>query len=268
MEVLTNPLLYKELNQINMNILEMSFARIDREWNMKNVISPFVRIYYIQSGEAFIQYHNQTVKLSSGNIYLIPSHLEFSYWCDSSMSKLYAHINLLDYNNYDLFSGYDKCIVLTTKQPVINSIIQEWQQGDILSSLSLKSTLYQTVVEAILQEHISLGTIEEYSDLVKKAIQIIKNKPHQSLTAQTLAELLFVSPSQLQKKFRKEMKLSLGQYIKEQIMFAAANLLRDQDKSIKEISDTLGFCDQFHFSRRFCDYYGMSPSLYRKSILF
>lgn len=251
-----------------MNILEMSFARIDREWNMKNVISPFVRIYYVQSGEAFIQYHNQTVKLSSGNIYLIPSHLEFSYWCDSSMSKLYAHINLLDYNNYDLFSGYDKCIVLTNKQPVINSIIQEWQQGDILSSLSLKSTLYQTVVEAILQEHISLGTIEEYSDLVRKAIQIIKDRPHQSLTAQTLAELLFVSPSQLQKKFRKEMKLSLGQYIKEQVMFAAANLLRAQDKSIKEISDTLGFCDQFHFSRRFCEYYGMSPSLYRKSILF
>lgn len=97
---------------------------------------------------------------------------------------------------------------------------------------------------------------------------MIKSSPHQSLTAQRLAELLFVSPSQLQKKFRQEMKVSLGQYVNEQVMFAAVNLMRSPEKSIKEISDALGFCDQFHFSRRFCEYYGMPPSQYRKSIIF
>ncbi|MEN2566841.1 hypothetical protein AAER45_03780, partial [Acinetobacter baumannii] len=80
-----------------------------------------------------------------------------------------------------------------------------WNRGDILSSISIKTTLYQTVLEALLQENISLGAIQEYSELVKQAIQIIKNNPHLSLTAPRLAELLFVSPSQLQKKFRKEM---------------------------------------------------------------
>ena len=146
--------------------------------------------------------------------------------------------------------------------------MEEWNRGDILSSISIKTTLYQTVLEALLQENISLGAIQEYSELVKQAIQIIKNNPHLSLTAPRLAELLFVSPSQLQKKFRKEMKISLGQYLNEQVMFSAVNLLRVPDRSIKEISDTLGFCDQFHFSRRFCEYYGMPPSQYRKSILF
>ena len=54
------------------------------------------------------------------------------------------------------------------------------------------------------------------------------------------------------------MKISLGQYLNEQVMFSAVNLLRVPDRSIKEISDTLGFCE----------YYGMPPSQYRKSILF
>lgn len=268
MDVSLNPLLDNELNQINMNILEVAFARTDREWNMKNVLSPFIRLYYVQSGEAYIEYKKRTVKLEGGNIYLIPSNLEFSYWCDSSMYKLYAHITLPGRDNYDLFSNYKDCIILSGQQKRIDTIVEEWNSGDILSSISIKTTLYQTVLEALLQENISLGAIQEYSELVKQAIQIIKNNPHLSLTAPRLAELLFVSPSQLQKKFRKEMKISLGQYLNEQVMFSAVNLLRVPDRSIKEISDTLGFCDQFHFSRRFCEYYGMPPSQYRKSILF
>lgn len=267
MEVLENPLLDRELNHININILEVSYATIDNRWRMQQVISPFVRIYYAQAGEAYISCHGKTIPLTGGNIYLIPSNLEFSYWCDSHMTKLYAHINLLGYNNYDLFSAYPECIVLTDRQREINEIIAQWRRGDVLSSISIKSSLYRTVLEALVQAQIPLGEIETYSDLINRALGIIKKNPHLSLTAHHLAEMLFVSPSQLQKKFRQEMHVSLGQYVNEQVMFAAVNLLRVQERSIKEISDSLGFCDQFHFSRRFCEYYGMPPSHYRRSIL-
>lgn len=289
MEVLENPLLERELNRINMNILEVSYAKIDSSWRMQHVISPFIRLYFVQSGEACIRYrerqtdqnissfHQQpdlhadnpeiTLPLRSGNIYLIPSNLEFSYWCDGHMSKLYAHLNLLGCNYYDLLSTYPRCIILENRQTEIDELISWWQRGDILSSISIKTCLYQTVLEALLKEHISLGEIETYSDLVKNALKIIRDHPHLSLTAQKLAGMLFVSPSQLQKKFRQEVHVSLGRYLNEQVMFAAVNLLRVQERSIKEISDSLGFCDQFHFSRRFCEYYGMAPSRYRRSIL-
>lgn len=268
MEFYKNALLEKELSRLNMNILDIACAKIDSEWNMENVISPFIRIYYVQTGEAYIKCNGNTIKLSGGNIYLIPSNFEFSYWCDSYMYKLYAHINILGYNNYDLFSNYKECIILEDKQKEIDKIIEQWKCGNLLSSFSIKTALYQTVLEAILQENIFLGEIEEYSELIKCTIEIIKQNPHLSLTAQKLAEMLFVSPSQLQKKFRQEMNISLGQYVNEQVTFSAVNMLRASNKSIKEISDTLGFCDQFHFSRRFCEYYGMPPFRYRKSILF
>lgn len=268
MKPLENTLLEKELQRINMNILDISYARIDTEWNMRNVRSPFTRIYFAQTGKAYVKYRETTIEMQGGNIYLIPSNLDFSYWCNSFMYKLYAHINILGYDNYDLLSECNKCIILPNRQKEINDIIEQWHRGDVLSSISIKANLYQTVLEALLRENISLGEIEEYSKLVKDALRIIKRGPHLSLTAQSLAEMLFVSPSQLQKKFRQEMGLSLGQYINEQVMFSAVNMLRSPHKSIKEISDSLGFCDQFHFSRRFHEYYGMSPSRYRKSILF
>lgn len=268
MEVFENALLEKELRRINMNILQISYAEIDKKWNMKNVRSPFTRVYFAQTGEAYIKYREKTIEMHGGNIYLIPSNLEFSYWCNSRMYKLYAHINILGYDNYDLLSDCSECMVLSNKQREIDALIEQWRRGDILSSISIKTALYQTVLEALLKENISLGEIEEYSMLVKETLKIIKKNPHLSLTAQKLSEMLFVSPSQLQKKFRQEMKISLGQYINEQVMFSAVNMLRTPSKSIREISDTLGFCDQFHFSRRFHEYYGMSPSQYRKSILF
>lgn len=267
MEILNNPLISKELRRIDMNILDISYARIDKQWNMKNVRSPYTRIYFAQTGEAYIKYREKTIEMCGGNIYLIPSNLEFSYWCNSFMCKLYAHINILGYDNYDLLSDCKECIVLSDKQREIDTIIGQWHRADILSSISIKASLYQTIMEALFLENISLGEIEEYSKLVKETLKIIKANPHLSLTAQNLADRFFVSPSQLQKKFRQEMNISLGQYINEQVMFCAVNMLRSPNKSIKEISDALGFCDQFHFSRRFCEYYGMPPSQYRKSIL-
>lgn len=50
MNVLENPLLERELNRINMNILEISYAKIDSRWRMQHVISPFIRLYYVQTG--------------------------------------------------------------------------------------------------------------------------------------------------------------------------------------------------------------------------
>ena len=161
MEIFKNPLLEKELRRINMNILDISYAKIDKKWNMKNVRSPFTRLYFAQTGEAYVQYREKTIKMCGGNIYLIPSNLEFSYWCNSQMYKLYTHINILGYDNYDLLSDYNECIVLSNKQKEIDTTIEQWKQVDVLSSISIKTSLYQTVLEALLKENISLGEIEE-----------------------------------------------------------------------------------------------------------
>ncbi len=44
----------------------------------------------------------------------------------------------------------------------------------------------------------------------------------------------------------------------------AATLLRHQNLTLAQVAETLGFHDAFHFSKRFKEQFGVSPSLYRK----
>jgi len=53
-------------------------------------------------------------------------------------------------------------------------------------------------------------------------------------------------------------------YLDELRLQRAADLLRNTPFSIGTISDRLGYCHPFHFSRAFCKVHGISPSLYRK----
>ena len=46
-------------------------------------------------------------------------------------------------------------------------------------------------------------------------------------------------------------------------MEQACNLLHDNDRSLREIAEELGFCDEYHFSKQFSKTIGWSPKEYR-----
>ena len=67
--------------------------------------------------------------------------------------------------------------------------------------------------------------------------------------------------------FKHETGMALGQFIKDTIMRKASVELKSNLKSIKDISDDLGFANQFYFARVFKEYFGVTPSDYRKHFL-
>ena len=60
-----------------------------------------------------------------------------------------------------------------------------------------------------------------------------------------IADSLFMSKNTLAKNFRREVGIPIGKYIDKQVFFEAEILLTKSSMSVKEISGTLGFCDQF-----------------------
>ena len=53
------------------------------------------------------------------------------------------------------------------------------------------------------------------------------------------------------------------QFMMNRVMEQAAQLLIETNRSTHDIADELGFCDQFHFSKRFKQHTGITPSKYR-----
>lgn len=68
----------------------------------------------------------------------------------------------------------------------------------------------------------------------------------------------------LSKKFKKEMNLSLNEYIRRQRLERAALLLRTTTDDVQDISARLQFCSQSYFSEHFRKAYGASPMEYRQ----
>ena len=266
MEVTQNALLQKELNRIDIRVLDLGYAKLDYRWHATKAKWTCSRIYMIRSGSAMLRCNEQEICMIPGNIYMIPPGVATDFWCDDVAEKFYYHINVVKYNYYDLFSGCPDCIILENRHQDIEKVSSLWFENSILSALMLKEQLYRIVLDALGQAGIDPGKVEVYSSFIKGAIRYIERNLSANLTIEQIAAELQVSKFRLQKDFSREVGVPLRKYINDRLMYAAESLLRQQDCSIKAVSEQLGFCDQFYFSRRFRQRFGFSPAKYRKNI--
>ena len=87
----------------------------------------------------------------------------------------------------------------------------------------------------------------------------IQHHMSELITAEKIAEELFLSRPYLSRKFKEETGFILKEKTEE-----AKRLLRYSDKSLTAIGSYLGFSSASHFSRVFKTYVGSTPSEYRE----
>lgn len=83
------------------------------------------------------------------------------------------------------------------------------------------------------------------------------------ITIEDLADEFGVSASYLSRLFKKETGISVSEYIREQKINIARNLLRFSDYSMIEIANRLSFSSQSHFIQQFKETVGVTPRKYR-----
>jgi AraC family transcriptional regulator len=88
-----------------------------------------------------------------------------------------------------------------------------------------------------------------------------------SLTVQTLATDLGVSPVRLARAFRRVFGESLGTYHRRLRIRQACEWLRAHDVPLSEVALETGFADQSHFTRVFKRLMGTTPAAYRREHL-
>ncbi len=102
---------------------------------------------------------------------------------------------------------------------------------------------------------------KEYPELLARAIQFITMSLSDNLNREKLAAYCGVSISTLTRMFRKHLGCSPGQYLIKYRLEQACHLLMIHDISI---AAECGFSSPTFFAREFKQYYGISPTGYRK----
>ena len=102
-------------------------------------------------------------------------------------------------------------------------------------------------------------------DLILEAVKFIKENLSANITTKSVAEHVFMNPDHFNRIFKKKKGISIGEYIIQERMFLAKELLVNSDLNISTIAIEVGYNNYSHFTKMFKKIYGMTPSEYKES---
>lgn len=149
---------------------------------------------------------------------------------------------------------------------VIHNILQDmyskWNSGSIQEHLSVKASMHELIYRLFHELADGQGSPHEV-DKAEVARLYIKQHLHQPLSVQTLADMLHISTRHLLRIFKARYGVGPQMYLQQLRIEQAKYYLLANHYGIKEIALSLGFEDEYYFSRAFKKATNMAPSSFR-----
>ena len=146
----------------------------------------------------------------------------------------------------------------------MQKLLSLFEEDSFVARGYLKALLQADVFSLLLENGIPVKN-KELSAPVQKALAFIEEKLSASLSVKDVTERVALPAVTICSKFKAEMGISIGKYIDSLVMHQAEVLLINTALPLSQISEQLGFYDQFYFSRRFKEMYAVPPLKYRKN---
>ena len=165
---------------------------------------------------------------------------------------------------YQLFQTIFSCV---PANPIaIHTVLQDmyikWQSGSIQEHLSVKASFYGLIYR-VFQELVEGHGKPHEIDKAEVARRYIEQHIEEPLSIQKLADLLNISTRHLLRIFKARYEVGPQVYLQKLRIEQAKKYLLTNQFSIKEIAISLGFEDEYYFSRAFKKVTNMAPSNYR-----
>ena len=174
---------------------------------------------------------------------------------------------------FDLWAARE---LLDPRNPIINlQPVSYWYSRLIACVDDLKWTGLAGNVRQLLElQHILTDILEAQSSSgitnnawLAKARMILESNFGDEIDWSGLAGSLGMSFDKFRKAFSRLMGVSPGRYRSAKVIDQACELITKEQRHGKEIAEVLGFSDEYHFSRRFKQITGLSPTQFRKQWL-
>lgn len=110
------------------------------------------------------------------------------------------------------------------------------------------------------------GGEEHTNDLIRQAKEYIDSHFQKDMSLDDVSRELNISPYYFSKLFKEETGENFVEYVTGRRMDRAKQLLKNPEKSIKEICIEVGYSDPNYFSRIFKKYQGVSPTEYKEKV--
>lgn len=216
-----------------------------------------------------------------GTFAFIPAHQvpEWLWQAEIELLEIYIPPSLLEKTALESFDTAPSQIELIDRFGIGDSFLEQIALGfkaELASRIPLNH-LYleslQTVLAVhLLRHHCSISVVDTVlaAGLPKKRLQqvvdYIQDNLDQDLSLAELANVVQLSSHHFGKLFKQTMGVSPYQYVMKCRIEQAKHLLADNERSIVNVSQLLGFHDQSHFTNVFRRYTTLTPRQYRQRL--
>lgn len=104
-----------------------------------------------------------------------------------------------------------------------------------------------------------------HSKLLQKCISYIQENLYKKITLEELSSSVNASIRTIQRHFKEQLNASPIDYITEQKLKEACNLLENSSYTVVEIANILSYSSQSHFTKAFKTHYQVTPNQYRQT---
>ncbi|MBU6135433.1 helix-turn-helix domain-containing protein [Clostridium tertium] len=112
-------------------------------------------------------------------------------------------------------------------------------------------------------EHVNKVKMYNYSSAILKCQKYIFEHLYEKISLSILADYSSMNPCYLSHLFKKEVGVSISDYIQKERIEESKKLILSGKKSLVDIYVPLGFIDQSHFSKTFKKFVGITPKEYK-----
>jgi len=228
-------------------------------------------LIYCMDGQGVVELERNTVRLERGMTLTIPPSVAHKYYADNTnpWSILWIHFKGESLAQFPIFETEISPIVLAT--PEENEMIQRYfmrlfeiaENGYTLGNMICLSQLSITMLSEIyfFERESKLGKVDRH---LTKAVNYMYENLNKELTLEDVAVYVEVSKSYVNLIFKEHIKRAPLEFFTHLKIQQACKYLRLTNMFIYEISENLGYKDQYYFSRIFKKVMGVSPKEYRK----
>lgn len=102
--------------------------------------------------------------------------------------------------------------------------------------------------------------------IIEEAIHFIRTHYSENITTETVAAHVMISPEYFGVYFKKHFGENFIDFLRSVRMQAAKELLMNESLTVSAVSERVGYKSPTHFYENFQNYFGQTPSSYRKSM--
>lgn len=155
-------------------------------------------------------------------------------------------------------------IIELGKERCLDKIIHNHISLDFRAKIRAKLELVDFLLKLPVPD--SSKAKDEQFGRLDKLIRMIYNDPVKWWTVTEMAEFCKLSQVQFRRVFQRQVGVSPKHFIDEVKLKAAAQKLQYTNMTLSQLAEQFNYKDQFHFSRRFKDIFGITPAKYRSGI--